>query len=272
MFEHGGATEMSMERDVRLNQLLHIIAERHRVSVSEAASELDVSEATIRRDLDELAGQQLLRRMRGGAAANNVAYDLPLRYKAGRKAPEKQRIGIAAARRVKPGSVVGLNGGTTATEVARALAARPELGDGASGAGLTVVTNSLNIATELTVRPHTKIVVTGGVCRSQSYELTGPLATGVLEQLSLDIAFLGVDGLDPVAGATAHHEGEASTNRLMALRSGCIAVVTDSTKLGRRAFSRICRTEEIGLLITDSAADPDLVASLRDLEVEVVLV
>jgi DeoR family transcriptional regulator, aga operon transcriptional repressor len=94
----------------------------------------------------------------------------------------------------------------------------------------------------------------------------------VLEQLSLDIAFLGVDGLDPVAGATAHHEGEASTNRLMALRSGCIAVVTDSTKLGRRAFSRICRTEEIGLLITDSAADPDLVASLRDLEVEVVLV
>jgi DeoR family transcriptional regulator, aga operon transcriptional repressor len=110
MFEHGGATEIPMERDVRLNQLLHIIAERHRVSVSEAASELDVSEATIRRDLDELAGQQLLRRMRGGAAANNVAYDLPLRYKAGRKAPEKQRIGIAAARRVKPGSVVGLNG------------------------------------------------------------------------------------------------------------------------------------------------------------------
>ncbi len=76
-----------------------------------------------------------------------------------------------------------------------------------------MVTNALNIAAELAVRQHIKIVVTGGVARPQSYELTGPLAIGVLEQVTLDIAILGVDGIDPVAGATAHHEGEASTNQ-----------------------------------------------------------
>ncbi|HMH91499.1 MAG TPA: alkaline phosphatase, partial [Streptosporangiaceae bacterium] len=79
----------------------------------------------------------------------------------------------------------------------------------------------------------------GGVARPQSYELTGPLATGVLEQVTLDVAILGVDGIDAVAGATAHHEGEASINRLMGQRAGRVIVVADSSKVGRRAFARI---------------------------------
>ncbi len=120
---------------------------------------------------------------------------------------------------------------------------------------MTVVTNALNIATELAVRQHIKIVVTGGVARTQSYELTGPLATGVLERVSIDIAILGVDGIDPVAGAMAQHEGEASINQLMARQAAQVVVVADSSKIGRRAFARICDVSDVDVLVTDTGLD-----------------
>ena len=101
-----------------------------RVDIDDAAARLDVSAATIRRDLDELASQQLLVRTRGGAVPHSVSYDLPLRYKMSRHADEKHLIGLAAADLVVPGGVVGLNGGTTTTEVARALVLRTDLGTG----------------------------------------------------------------------------------------------------------------------------------------------
>src|SRR5687767_5109149 len=162
-----------MQRPARWTTLLDIIASEGRVEIDDAAERLDVSPATVRRDLDELASQQLLVRTRGGAVPHSVSYDLPLRYKMSRHADEKHLIGLAAAELVVPGSVVGLNGGTTTTEVARALVLRSDLGDGASdgsttqASGVTVVTNALNIAHELAVRPHVKLVVTGGVVRSQ---------------------------------------------------------------------------------------------------------
>src|SRR5258708_39084170 len=120
----------------------------------------------------------------------------------------------------RPGQGVGVNGGTTTTEVGRALAVRPDLQSGGPLApSLTVVTNALNIAAELAVRQSIKIVVTGGVARPQSYELTGPLATGVLEQVALDVVILGVDGIDAEAGAAAHHQGEASIHPMMTQRA-----------------------------------------------------
>ena len=238
--------------------------------MEDAAKALNVSAATIRRDFDELAGQQMLTRIRGGAVAEGVNYDLPLRYKTERHPSEKHRIGALAAGMVRTGQAVGLNGGTTTTEVARALATRSDLGEAGPVPSLTVVTNALNIATELAIRPHIKIVTTGGVARPQSYELTGPLATGVLEQVTLDIAFLGVDAIDAVAGATAHHEGEASINQLMARQAGKVIIVADSSKVGRRAFARICGLADIDALVTDTGiASADAVA-LQAAGIEVV--
>ena len=208
-----------MSKYERLGAILELLGRDGSLDVDVAAAELHVSAATIRRDLDLLSKQQLLTRTHGGAVSNNAAYDLPLRYKAARHASEKQRIGKAVAEMIAAGTIVGLNGGTTTTEVARALAVRADLNSGAPSPAVTIVTNALNIATELAVRQHIKIVATGGVARPQSYELTGPLASGVLEQVTLDIAFLGVDGIDALAGATAHHEGEAAVNHLMARRS-----------------------------------------------------
>ena len=261
-----------MDRYARWNTLLEILAEDGRISVEDAAERLDVSQATVRRDFDQLAQQQMITRTRGGAVANTVSYDLPLRYKSARNISEKQRVGTAAAAMVTPGMVVGMNGGTTTTEVARALATRPDLINNTDGSALTIVTNALNIANELIVRPHVKIVVTGGVVRPQSYELIGPLATGVLRELSLDIAFLGVDAVDVTLGAAAHHEGEASINGLMAARARRVVILADSSKLGRHAFARICPIERIESLITDTGATDEVVAPFSAASVKVLRV
>lgn len=113
-----------MSKHERWNTLLELLAASGKLEVEEAATALDVSAATIRRDLDELAEQQLLIRTRGGAVAHGVSYELPLRYKSTRHAAEKRRIAETVADLIAPGEVVGLNGGTTTTEVARALALR----------------------------------------------------------------------------------------------------------------------------------------------------
>jgi len=254
----------------RWNALLDLLPADGQLTVTQAARQLGVSQATIRRDLDQLAQQQLVTRTRGGAVAGHVSYDLPLRYKTTRHAQEKQRIGRAAAALVAPGAAVALTGGTTTSEVARALATRPDLQEGAGVPAVTVVTNAMNIANELAVRPHIKIVVTGGVTRGQSYELIGPFATLVLAELTLDWAILGVDALDPRAGATAHHEGEASISHLMADRAKQVMVVADSSKLGQRAFARVCAADEIGVVVTDRDADPGLLAAFTERGIRVV--
>ncbi|WP_328618347.1 DeoR/GlpR family DNA-binding transcription regulator [Amycolatopsis sp. NBC_00355] len=258
-----------MARHERLSTLLDMLGQREKIDVEDVAEELSVSAATIRRDLDHLAEQQLLTRTRGGAVANDLAYDLPLRYKTARHVPEKQRISNAAAAFAAKGMVVGLNGGTTTAGVARALAIRSDLSGRGDAPGITVVTNALNIAHELAVRPNVKIVVTGGVARPQSFELSGPLATRVLSELTIDLLFLGVDAFDPDAGAFAHHEGEASINRLMVERAERVVAVADGSKLGRRAFARICETTQVHALVTDEEADPEIVRAFEAAGVEV---
>lgn len=267
-----------MSKHERWNALLELLAAAGKVEVEEAATALEVSAATIRRDLDELAEQQLLVRTRGGAVAHGVSYELPLRYKSTRHASEKQRIAATVADLVTPGEVVGLNGGTTTTEVARALALRfasgrtESPGAAAAAPALTVVTNALNIAGELAVRPQIKIVTTGGVARPQTYELVGPLTVGVLNEVVLDVVILGVDGVDPELGVMAHHEDEASISRLFARRSSRVVVVTDSSKMGRRAFARICGLDRIDLLVTDTDISPEAAAQLTEAGVKVLTV
>jgi DeoR family transcriptional regulator of aga operon len=169
---------------------------------------------------------------------------------------------------IAPGEAVGLTGGTTTTEVARALAVRGDLASGSPA--LTVVTNALNIANELAVRPQFKIVVTGGVARAQSYELVGPLADAVLGRITLDVAVLGVVAFDAVHGAAANDEAEAAINRLLCERAERVVVAADSSKLGRRAFARICGVESVDTLVTDAAAGSDAVRPFEEAGVRVI--
>jgi DeoR family transcriptional regulator of aga operon len=261
----------AVDRYARWNALVELLTQQGQLTVEEAAARLQVSQATIRRDFEQLAQQELITRTRGGAVANGVSYDLPLRYKTARHSAEKQRIGKAAATQVEPGMVVALNGGTTTTEVARALAARPELGGGGDSAQLTVVTNALNIANELLVRSRMKIVVAGGVVRPQSYELVGPLGGALLQEVTLDLVLLGVDAIDVTLGAAAHHEGEAAMNSLMVDRARRVAIVADASKLGKHAFARVCPTDRVDTLVTDSGADPRAVAAFEAAGVRVIV-
>ena len=243
-----------------MSAVLESLAADGSVVVTALVDRLGVSPATIRRDLQRLEEQRMLTRTHGGAVAHDVLYELPLRYKAARHEDEKRRIAAAAAERVVDGSVVGLTGGTTTTEVARALVDRR---------GITVVTNALNIAGELAIRAELKLVVTGGTARPESYELIGPVAEESLDRLNLDVAFVGVDGLSRDAGLTTHHEIEAGTNRVMIERARLVVVVADSSKLGRVAFAQICPIDAIDELITDAGAPASVIEELTDAGVRV---
>jgi DeoR family transcriptional regulator, aga operon transcriptional repressor len=244
-----------VRRAERLSEVLRVLAESGVVDVGALAAGFDVSEATVRRDLHLLEEQRMLARTHGGAVAGDVMYELPLRYKAARHHPEKIRIAREAASRVDDRAIVGLTGGTTTTEVARVLVDR---------AGLTVVTNALNIAGELAIRSDLKLVVTGGTARPESYELVGPVAERALAEMHLHISIIGVDGVTLDQGLTTHHEIEAHTNRVLLERAGKVVAVADSSKLGLVAFARICPLDAVDELITDTAADPVTIAAIRD--------
>ncbi|MEU2614008.1 DeoR/GlpR family DNA-binding transcription regulator [Micromonospora sp. NPDC007271] len=260
------------DRARRLQALLEILAARGgRLSVTEAANTLQVSEATVRRDFTALAEQHLVTRTHGGIVASSVAYDLPVRYRHRGDHSTKERIALTAAGLIEPGSVVGLNGGTTTSATARHIAARPDLAKATHRPALTLVTNALNIATEMVLRPSLRTVILGGVALPQSYELTGPLTSMVMQSLWLDILILGVDGFS-VEGTSCHDESEAGIDALMVSRARRVVVVAGSEKLGCHSFAKICDASAVDTLVTDDAADEKVVADLRAAGVTVLLV
>ncbi|UQX90273.1 DeoR/GlpR family DNA-binding transcription regulator [Jatrophihabitans telluris] len=244
-----------MRQQDRLGLILENLNTQSSVGVPELADRLGVSQASIRRDLQLLQEQQLLTRTHGGAVASGVLYELPMRYRGGRHQQAKRAIAKVAVERLGSdvGSV-GLNGGSTTTEVARALVNR---------SSLRVVTNALNIASDLAVRSNIDLVVCGGSARAESYELVGPLAELTLANINIDVAIIGVDGVSVTAGLTTHHEVEAQTNRALLKSAERVIVVADSSKLGRRGFARISDLSAVTELITDDGADPADIEALR---------
>jgi DeoR family transcriptional regulator of aga operon len=165
---------------------------------------------------------------------------------------EKARIAALAASRVADGSSLALTGGTTTSEVARRLVDRDRL---------TIVTNAINIASEIAVRPNLRLILTGGVARGASYELVGPLAERGLEGIHVDTAFVGVDGIAP-PGLTTHDDVEAQTNRALIDHAARAVVVADASKIGAVALARICELDRVDELITDGGADPRLLEQI----------
>lgn len=264
-----------MNRHARLNALLDLMAAQGHIDVDAVARTMRVSASTIRRDLNHLNAQQLVTRTRGGAVATSVSYDLPIRYRRAAHHAEKVRIAKAAAALIGPGAIVGLNGGTTTTEVARAIAKRSTMdpggaagptgpaGPASAATPVTIVTNAINIANELTVRRNVKLVMTGGVARPKSFELTGSFAAATLGQVNLDYAVMAVDAFDADVGAKAADEEEAAINQRMAAQADKLIIVADSSKLNARAFARICPVSALTYFITDSAAPAPILNRVR---------
>jgi DeoR family transcriptional regulator, aga operon transcriptional repressor len=249
----GPMTGKSWRRSERVALILDHLDAVGSISVPELAEQFGVSLATVRRDLQMLEEQKLLERTHGGAVAAEVAHELPVRYRSGQRS-QKREIARLAVSRVPMGAVVGLTGGSTTTEVARQLAVRDSL---------SVVTNALNIAAELALRPKFKIVVPGGVARPQSYELVGLWSDHALRVLNIGVAIVGVDGIDAEGGLTTHDEVEAQTNAALLSRARRVVVVADASKLGRVHLARIAGLDQVDEVITDSLADPAEVERLR---------
>jgi DeoR family transcriptional regulator, aga operon transcriptional repressor len=264
----GWARDMTQQQ--RLNELLALVSERGNVTIAEITETLGISAATARRSLTTLAAQRLVTRTHGGAAALGTGYELPLHYKIARQAEAKVAIATVAAGFITPGDAVGLNGGTTTSEVARAIGRSETLERAGGDVGVTIVTNALNIAYELSVRNHVKIVVTGGVARRQSYELVGPLVSSTLANFALDIAILGVDGISPEMGATTFDEGEADVSRQFVRVADRVILVADSTKMLKSKFARICGLDQVDTLVTDAPLPAELQAAADAAQVEVV--
>jgi DeoR family transcriptional regulator of aga operon len=260
-----------MNRAERLSAVLDLLAESGQVEVDQIVDRLDVSPATARRDLDALAEQQLLTRTRGGAVAHSVAYDLPIRYKNQQNPEAKAAIARAASALVPRGAVIGLCGGTTATAIADALMSRADIMEPSPEPSLTVVTNAINIAMQLAMRPQIKTVVTGGVVHARSYELVGAYADAVLGSITLDLAFIGVNGVDATVGPTSHDEREAAVNALMASRAAHAVLVADASKIDKRAFAAIGHRRLFTTVITDAAATPEQRQRLTDSGFDVIV-
>ena len=253
--------DMSNVTSARQATILKILARDGFVDVGNLKRLLDCSEATVRRDLAHLQQAGYLRRTHGGAVSNNVR-ELPFRAKLGTMAEAKQRIAQEAAETIGEGQAIGFTGGTTTQQVARKLASRT---------GLTVVTNSLTVAMEL-ADSDTRVIVTGGELRRQTYEFVGPLAEPVASQIHLDLMFVGVDGMSLDGGLTTHNPMEAAINRVLIDCSDEVTIVADHTKIGREAFAQIAPFDVVSTLITDVDAAEEQTTEFEKAGVRVIKV
>lgn len=252
--------------DERRAQIRTVIEAEGRVTTEALAARFHISPVTIRADLKALAATGVIVRTHGGALAHRDGEDVPLDVKAGLHHAEKVRIAEVAAAMVRDGETLLLDSGSTTNEIARQLATmRFEQ-------GLNVITNALNVAMTLASARHVRLIMLGGVLRPDSYALSGPQAEAALAGLKADRLFLGVDSLDPEVGLMTPHVLEAQLNAQMIAASTHVVAVADSSKLLRRNLSVIARVDQIDTLVTDRAANAEIVGALRHRGVEVVLV
>jgi DeoR family transcriptional regulator, aga operon transcriptional repressor len=248
----------------RRNLALQMLRNNGHVSVSELSKALSVSDVTIRKDLQFLEEHHLLLRTRGGAMVNDrMVRDQPLEEKGRQYSDEKRRIGLAAADLVEDGDTIMMDAGTTTLQVARSLQSKRNL---------TVLTSSVNLASELLPMNGIEVVMLGGVVRPTSASVVGHYAEQMIKEHSCRKFFLAVDGFDVERGLTTTNSLEAHLNRLMIEASFQTIVVTDSSKFGRRGLSRICGYEDIDKVVTDSAVPESAVKFLSEHEVEVIVV
>ncbi|HEX7055659.1 MAG TPA: DeoR/GlpR family DNA-binding transcription regulator [Bacilli bacterium] len=245
----------------RRDQILALLKSGGKVSVQEIMDRFSVSEATARRDLDELARSGGVIRTIGGALFEGFSLSREPSFNERKKRlwAEKAAIADLAATFVQTGDVVGLTGGTTTFLIARALQAMQ---------GITVVTNSVNVAYSLAENDGIQVVVTGGVMRGKSYELCGPLAETIVGQLHISKMFVGLDGISKEQGLTTYSEQEAQIARLMIGRSLKTYSVFDHSKANRASLFTIVPLANIDACITDAQVDGGFAASLQDLGIE----
>src|SRR5687768_3591090 len=234
------------------------------VDVSTLSKELEVSEVTIRNDLEKLEEKNVLIRARGGAIKlDRVSTDFSISDKHKQHSEEKKRIGKAAAQFILDGETIILDSGTTTMEIVRNL---PKT------ISLTVISNALNIANQLSEHPDVNLIIPGGILRKKSLSLVGSAAEESFRNFYCDKLFLAVDGIDTSYGLSTPNLEEAQINRVMIGISKQVIVVTDSSKFHKRCLAFISPLNNIDMVITDSGILPEDKSKLENSGIKVVIV
>ena len=253
--------DLTLSRRARINE---IINKNGQVKINELVSIFNVSEVTIRNDLDQLEEKGLLIRTRGGGIkVQRVGIDYKLNDKSKLHAKEKQAIGKKAAELVQDSDTIIIDSGTTTLEAARNLS---------SSNNLTVITNALNIASQFINNENIKVVMLGGILRHTSLSLIGPIAETSIKNHYCDKLFIGVDGIDSRYGISTPNIEEAHLNKLMIEISKEVILLTDSSKFLRRSFAFIAPISDIDIVVTDSNIPDAELKNLQNAGVKTIIV
>ncbi len=260
MVQDQNAQLMKAERQTRIREL---VERQGRVVVPELSLLFGVSEATVRRDLEEMDGLWVRRTHGGAVHLERAAKEPPMMQRVNEQAEEKRRIGQAVAGMIQEGETIFFSSGTTVLEVARAL---PQ------DIHITVITNSLAVINELVSRPHIEIIVLGGMFRQTELSMVGHITEQALREFRAHRVIFGVRAIDPKQGLTNDYLPETLTDRIILTIAPQVIVVADHTKFGRVSSVLVAPTSTASLIVTDTQTPDDMVAELRELGIKVLQV
>lgn len=246
--------------------ILRMLEQKEEVLVTELSQQTGISEVTIRKDLTILQNRHLLLRTRGGAMrkpVDNSSADTSIAKKRMFNFREKEKIGEEAARMIKDGDFIMLDSGTTTLEVARHLD---------KFHNLHILTNAMNIATELMAYKRFDVVLLGGNVRANSLSMVGPLALTTLRNFSGYKLFLGVDSFSIEDGISTPSLEEALLNQVMVQQAGKVIAVFDSSKFNKRSFVHIADAKDLDWIVTDQAIPNGVASKLRAAGINVKIV
>lgn len=260
-------SQVNSRGNVRRKALLDLLAVSGRLTVSELSRDLGISEVSVRRELEQMERLGLLRRVRGAAEAI-AGPGFPTHFEARllQNRDLKAVIGRTAAALIRSGESVLLDSGSTVLEVARHIP-QPLLETG----GLTIITRSLVIASELRGRRQTRLIVLGGLYLHQFDDFVGPSVEAALSAIRADTLFIGTDGVSAERGFTTDNVLEAGLYRAMTRAARRVVLVTDSSKISVDRLQTTLSFEDVHTFITDSAAPVAFTDLLRSRGVEVIL-
>jgi DeoR/GlpR family transcriptional regulator of sugar metabolism len=259
----GGLHVLKKERQ---RQIYRLIEEQRKATVTELADQLNVSQMTIRRDLQDIAAQGAIERVHGGAVTigkGQLINRMPTLESRDEHADAKWRIGESVAGMVAEGETIFIGAGTTTLAVAEALKNRHNI---------SVVTNALTVANTLASSEGITIMVTGGFLRSTNLSLVGYPGERNLQDIRANKVITGIRGIDPQYGLTSDDIQEMETNLAIMSISKTLIVVADHSKFGRVAASRTAPVSAASMIVTDTQAPSEMVAELRKQGVTVIQV
>jgi DeoR/GlpR family transcriptional regulator of sugar metabolism len=246
----------SLSGDDRRDRIIQILRQQDEVSVHELNQRLGVSEVTIRKDLQQLEDQGYLTRVRGGAVFSGRG-QLELRFAARQqiRLEEKRRVADCAMAYVRPGSTIFLDGSSTVFQMTRLLR---------NLSGLTVITNGLYAALELSFAPAVTTIVVGGTLRSHTSSLVDVLSPELLRRLHVDVAFLSCRGFTIEHGLMESDLREAQLKRAMVRASQQVVALIDHAKVGQVFVASSVLPEEIDHLIVDRGLPPEQRSAIKE--------